>query len=85
MYDVKRKKIIKLKRELGGKLFTVTTETSGVVAGMLASSSMEKRIKKHKPLPFDINEDDYICIINTSTGIASFLLIDDIKTIAPVK
>lgn len=82
---MKGSKIRRLKRELGGNSFKVTTGTSGVVVGMLASNGMEKRIREHQPLPMKINEDDYICIINTVTGIASFLLIDDIETIVPTK
>lgn len=78
------KKIKKLKRELGGKSFKVITNTSGVVTGMLATESIEKRIKRHNSLPALFN-DDYICIVNLNSGVASFLLIDDIKTISPVK
>lgn len=79
MKKINKSRLRGAKRYLWGVTLKINTKRSGVVIGMLASESLEKRIQRSSPLK--LNFDDYLCVVNVRTGVASFLMYDDIISV----
>lgn len=76
-----KRKLKRFKNTFSGAPLVIKTKTSGTVKGFLLDNSFENKVKSLNLSIFNFDLNDYICVLNTETNNASFLLIDDIESI----